>query len=222
MIQKANLSLAHELRTPQTPSEKPPLLLLLHGYGSHENDLFGFADSLDKKFLIVSARAPNRLAWGGFCWYNITFTDSPNRWADPNEAMESVVKVKNFIDEIHATYGTDPENVTLLGFSQGAILSYALSLHYPKSVKNVLALSGYIYNDIMPKQIKPNEVAHLEYFVIHGTEDQVIPVEWARKSVTALEQMHLRHSYREYPMPHGVTPDAFNDILKWMRNKALI
>lgn len=221
-MKKQQLSLVHELKAPEIQTEKPPLLLLLHGYGSHEGDLFGFADSLDKKYVIVSARAPHRLMWGGYCWYNISFTDSPNRWADPNEAMGSVEKVKTFISEIHEAYGTDPENVTIMGFSQGAILSYALSLHYPKMVKYIMGLSGYIYNDIMPKQIKPAEVAHLEYYVIHGTQDQVIPVEWARNSVQALEQMQLRHSYREYPMPHGITPEAFNDILKWMRVKQLI
>lgn len=221
MIQKQTLSLVHEVLAPRTTAPNPPLIVLLHGYGSHEGDLFGFADSLNKHALIISVRAPNRLPWGGFAWYNIQFDNSPKRWADPEEAKDALAKLDVFIDEAVAAYQTQKGTTTLLGFSQGAILSYAYSLLHPEKVQHVLALSGYIYQDIMPKKIPVAALKKLAYFVIHGTEDPVIPIEWARNSVKALEEMQLQHTYREYPMPHGISPQAFQDLLIWMRQHQL-
>jgi phospholipase/carboxylesterase len=221
MIQKQPLSLVHEILEPRTPQAHPPLIVLLHGYGSHEGDLFSFADSLNKHALIVSVRAPIRLPWGGFAWYNIQFDNSPKRWADPDEAKAALTQLDAFIDEVTEAYQTQKGNCTILGFSQGAILSYAYSLLHPEKIKHVLALSGYIFQDIMPATIPITAQQKLEYFVMHGTEDPVIPIDWARKSVAALEGMQLRHTYREYPMPHGISPQAFQDLLLWMRQRQL-
>lgn len=221
MMQKQPLPLVHEILEPREKSENPPLIVLLHGYGSHEGDLFSFADSLNKHALVIAVRAPIRLPWGGFAWYNIQFDNSPKRWADPAEAKDALNQLNQFIDAATKAYQTQTDNITLLGFSQGAILSYAYSLWYPQKVQHIIALSGYIFQEIMPEHITKQAREKLSFFVMHGTEDPVIPIEWARKSVAALEGLQLPHVYREYPMPHGIAPQAFQDLLIWMRQKKL-
>lgn len=215
------LSLVHEVLPPQQKSEKPPLLLMLHGFGSHEQDLFSMAPMMNEKCFIVSARAPITLPWGGFAWYEIDFTNIGEKMSNIPQAEESMERLMKFIDEVHETYGTDPENVNLLGFSQGSILSYGLALNNPDKFQNIVAFSGYILKDIVPEKYKPETLQHLDIFASHGTQDDVLPVQWAQQSMKVLEQLNISHQYREYPMPHGVSPQCLDDAKKWMKEKGM-
>ena len=103
-----------------------------------------------------------------------------------------------------------------MGFSQGTILSYAVALNYPEKVKNIIALSGYINEDILPETIKESDVAHLNFFCSHGSVDQVIPVDWARKAPIFLDALHINNVYSEYPVGHGVAPQNFYDLKAWL------
>ncbi|MGB0176494.1 MAG: alpha/beta hydrolase [Owenweeksia sp.] len=222
-MQKKDLSLVHEVLAPETPSEKPPLLIMLHGFGSHEQDLFSMAPMLNKKFLVVSARAPLQLSWGGFAWYEINFDQlGGGKMSNIPQAKESVERIESFVKEAQQAYGGDPENTWLMGFSQGCILSYAVALRTPQNFKGVLALSGYILKDITPDRFKPSDLQDLDFFVSHGTQDEVLPVEWARKSVKVLEQLNVKHQYREYPMGHGVNPQCFDDLKNWLKSRDMI
>ena len=217
----ASLSLVHEVLPPQQPTEKPPLLLMLHGFGSHENDLFSFAPMINEKCFVVSARAPITLPFGGFAWYEIDFTNLGEKMNNIPQAVESMKRILKFIDEVHETYGTDPENVNLLGFSQGSILSYGLALNHPEKFQKIVAFSGYVLKDIVPEQYKPETLRHLDIFASHGTQDNVLPVEWARQSMDVLKQLNISHHYREYPMAHGVSPECFEDAKRWMKEKGV-
>lgn len=217
----ASLSLVHEILPPQQQTEKPPLLLMLHGFGSHEQDLFSMAPMMNEKCFVVSARAPITLPWGGFAWYEIDFTNMGEKMSNIPQAKESMEHILKFIDEVHEAYGTDPENVNLLGFSQGSILSYGLSLNHPEKFQKIIAFSGYILKDIVPETYKEGSLSHLDIFASHGTQDNVLPVQWARQSMDVLKQLNIPHHYREYPMAHGVSPDCFEDAKKWMMEKGV-
>ncbi len=218
---KANLSLVHEVLKPKNKTEKPPLLLMLHGYGSHEQDLFSMAPMLNDDCLIVSARAPITLPWGGFAWYEIDFDNRGGKMSNIPQAKESLEIILKFIDEVHEAYGTDPEKTHLFGFSQGCILSYALALNHPQKFQNIFALSGYILKDIIPEKFKSSELAHLDVFASHGTQDEVLPVEWARNAMKILEKLKIPHQYNEYPMGHGINNDCLEDLQQWMKERQL-
>ena len=222
-MQKKNLSLVHEVMAPEQASEKPPLLIMLHGFGSHEQDLFSMAPMLNTKFMIVSARAPLTLPWGGFSWYEINFEElGGGKMSNIPQARDSVGRIETFVKEAQEAYGADPDNTWLMGFSQGCILSYAVALRSPQNFKGVLALSGYILKDITPDHFNPSDLQNLDFFVSHGIQDEVLPVEWARESVKVLEQLHIRHQYNEYPMGHGVNPQCFDDLKDWLSDKGML
>lgn len=205
------------IKHPQIQTNKAKALLMFHGFGSNEADLFSFADQLPDNLLIISARAPFSLAYGGFAWYNI-FIDAQNRKiSDNQQAMESLEKISEFIDYLIDKYNIDQQNLNLLGFSQGAILSYALALTYPEKIKNIVALSGYINDDIMPIQEKIEHYEHLNFFASHGKFDDVIPVELARKIPDYLSQRNIKHLYKEYPMGHEVSYDCLTDMTEWIK-----
>lgn len=189
---------------------------MLHGYGSDENDLFSFASELQEDLFIVSARAPYPMFPYGNAWYAIHFEAEENKWNDTEQATQSRDLIAQFIDEACAVYPVNKENVILLGFSQGTILSYAVALTYPNKVKNVVALSGYISEDVLPENLESKEYSHLNFYCSHGSMDQVIPVEWARKTSKFLKNLNINHTYSEFPVGHGVAPQNFYEFKNWL------
>ena len=211
------MNLYYLVQEPKIKHEKNPLLLLLHGYGSNEEDLFSFASELPQDHYVISVRAPYDLQPYGHAWYAIHFDADENKFSDNVQAKQSVELIASFIDEVVKQYPIDAKNVTLVGFSQGAILSYATALTYPEKVAKVVALSGYFNQEIMPEVIDTKVISHLKFFVSHGSVDQVIPVDWARKAKPALENLGLEVEYHEYPVGHGVAPQNFFDFKNWLQ-----
>jgi phospholipase/carboxylesterase len=195
---------------------KKPLLLLLHGYGSNEEDLFSFARELPEDYYVVSARAPFDLMYGSYAWYAINFDADENKFSDIGQARASRDVIVGFIDELLINYPIDAGNVALIGFSQGAILGYAVALSYPEKVQRLVAMSGYLNTEMAVDDCKENDLSTLKIFASHGTVDQVIPVEWARKSIPVLESLGIEVVYKEYPVGHGVAPQNFFDFKNWL------
>jgi phospholipase/carboxylesterase len=210
------MNLHYLVQEPKVKHDKNPLLLLLHGYGSNEEDLFSFAPELPDDSYVISVRAPYDLQPYGHAWYAIHFDADENKFSDNEQAKESVEIIASFIDEITKQYPIDSKNITLIGFSQGAILSYATALTYPEKISKVIALSGYLNQEILPEVIDTKAISHLKFFVSHGSVDQVIPVDWARKAKPALENLGLEVEYQEYPIGHGVSPKNFFDFKAWL------
>lgn len=209
-----NLSLHFVIREPKEIRDKNPLLLLLHGYGSNEADLFSFASELPEQYYIVSARAPYDLQYGSYAWYAINFDADENKFSDVEQAAKSRDLIVRFIDELIAEYPIDKDDVTLVGFSQGSILSYAVALSYPEKIARVAALSGYISPDMIRETT--TDRTKLSVFASHGTVDQVIPVAWARHVKPQLDAMGISNVYKEYPVGHGVAPQNFFDFRNWL------
>lgn len=215
-----NTSLSlHHITRKSTLKENAPLLIMLHGYGSDENDLFSFANELPDDLFIISARAPYTMQPYGNAWYAINFDADKGKWNDNVQAKESCDLIAKFIDEVIETYPVNKDKVTLLGFSQGTILSYAVALTYPEKVKNIIALSGYINKDILPEDIQTKDYSNLDFYCSHGSVDQVIPVDWARQTPSFLSQLKVKHTYSEFPVGHGVAPQNFYEFKDWLNKR---
>ncbi len=201
-------------REPKIESQHPPLLILIHGYGSNEQDLFSFANELPDEFLILSVQAPYEMGYGGYAWYAIDFNADDEKFSDLVQAKASIEKLVSFIDYAKKKYNTNPNKTFLLGFSQGAILSYAISMNYPNKVEYVVALSGYLNEDLLPEET--HTPIDTDYYISHGTSDQVIPIDWAKKACEYLDNLGLTYRYSDYPVGHGVSPQNFFDFKKWL------
>jgi len=213
------LSLHYLIKESKNPNNKAPQLVMLHGYGSDEKDLFSFAQELPKDLFIISARAPFTMEPYDNAWYAINWNTTTGKFSDTEQAKKSVVLIANFIDELIAKYPVDKENVTLFGFSQGSILSYAVALNYPEKIKNVIALSGYIQEELVSNEGKTNSYAHLDFYCSHGSVDQVIPVALARKTKPFLDNLGIKNQYSEFPVGHGVAPQNFFELKAWLEKR---
>lgn len=211
------LSLVHLVRQPKVPREQPPLLILLHGFGSNEQDLFSFAPVLDERLLIISARAPNTLEFGSYAWFDVVFAPQGNQ-INPEQAEASRQKLISFIQEAVQAYGANPQQVILMGFSQGAIMSASIALTRPELAAAVVMMSGRILPEIQPLIAPPEQLQGKPFLVVHGVADPVIPVKDARFSRDLLSKLPVELTYREYPMGHEVTLDSLGEIRRWLTN----
>lgn len=213
------LSLTHIAREPVQPATgPPPLLLLLHGRGSHEGDLMGLAPYVDGRFFIVSARGPVVLGPGMHAWYHVQL-DPIRPVIDAGEADRSRVLLVRFIDEVVATYGVDPARVYLLGFSQGAIMSLSLALSVPERLAGVVAMSGWIPPEVPVGTAPPEAMRGLPILVLHGTQDPILPVHLGRAVRDRLASLPVALTYREYETGHYVSEESLADAAAWLRDR---
>jgi phospholipase/carboxylesterase len=211
-----DLSLTHLVRPSSLP-ENAPLILMLHGYGSDEKDLFSFANELPEEYIIISLKAPHAMQPSGNAWYAINFDAQKGKFSDIEQAILSRELVKTFLEEAIEAYPIDKNKVSLLGFSQGTILSFALALSYPEVIKNVIGLSGYVDTNMIEAGYESKDFSHLKVYNSHGSVDQVIPVEWARQNKPLLEKLNIDTVYEEYPVGHGINPQNFQSLKNWLK-----
>ncbi len=210
------LSLTHLAREPERGGQTaPPLLLLLHGIGSNEEDLFALAPYLDERFLVVSARAPVPLDYGGYGWFRIDFTPR-GMVADVEQAKKSLALLSAFVDELVETYGADGGRVYLMGFSQGAMMSLALTLTSPEKVVGVVAMSGRFPRQVLELEPDQEALTGMPVLVTHGLYDPVLPIENGRAARDYLAGLPVELTYREYPMAHEVSMESLRDVAAWL------
>jgi len=219
MTTPVSLSLVHRLRRPKAGNgSKPPLLLLLHGVGSNEDDMFELERELDPRFVVLSARGPRTLRPGSYAWFDVQF--GPNGpIINPQQAEASRQHLLGFIPEAVNAYNTDPAQVYLMGFSQGAIMSASVALTTPALVAGAVLMSGRILPEIQDKLAPREQLSRLPILLIHGTEDATLPIANGRASRDLLTELGVNLRYREFRMGHQVTAASLAEVNAWLTER---
>jgi len=215
MVEMPILSLTYQMQPPTKSTDAPPLVLLLHGQRSNEADLFALAPGLDPRFLVLSVRAPFTMGPDSYAWYRVTFTANGPKYV-PEEVESSRARLIQFIGEAVAAFGADARRVYLMGFSQGAIMSEAVSLSRPDLVAGALLMSGRTLVEVAAQVAAPDALAGLPFLVIHGTQDTVLPIHCGQETRDLLETLPVSLTYREYPMPHTISAESLADATAWL------
>lgn len=209
------MALIHHIRPSAEPN--PPLLVLLHGYGADENDLFALSPYLDPRFHIVSVRAPRYYA-PGYGWYDVAFTQAGIQ-VDDTHLPESASEVLSLIASLKESQTF--RSTTLLGFSQGAAVSLYLLLTHPGEIDAVVALSGHVPTVGWTNQVHYLELAGKPIFIGHGTRDMVVPIAAGRDAKAKLSTLPVLLSYHEYPMTHEISGETLADMNEWLEGSVL-
>ena len=180
-------------------------IVLFHGRGADEHDLVPLIDALDpeRRLLGITPRGPLSLPPGGAHWYAVHEIGYP----DPATFLPTYEGVSDWLDSL----GLDWDRTILGGFSQGAVMSYALSLGSTRPRPSaVVALSGFV--PTVPGLDLDLEPPLPRFAIGHGTYDPVISVEWGRRARVLLEDAGAEVRYREYPLPHAIDPRFLADV----------
>lgn len=213
-----NFALKHEVAFPRTGGEKYSTIIALHGRGSNSSDLLGLAFYLKlNDVLVVSPQAPFEMSGGGgghYAWYQLYEIGEPHK----ETFVRSVDLLGRFVDEVLVKYPVDKSRLFLMGFSQGAVMSYALSLSNPRKLKGVMAASGYIPRS-SELEFKLEELDGLSYFISHGSKDTLIPVSFGRDARDLLSKTSARVTYKEYEMSHELSQETLRDMSVWFKDQ---
>jgi phospholipase/carboxylesterase len=197
----------------EADGEPGALLVLFHGRGADERDLLPLADVLDpgRRLLVVSPRGPLSFPPGGAHWYALYRLGYP----DPETFLTTYALVSDWLDTLVAETGFNWSRVVLGGFSQGAVMTYALGLGAGRPRPAALiALSGFMPTapgfELDFSQSLPPVV------IGHGTFDPVIGVEWSRQARERLQNAGAEVLYRESPMPHTIDPSFLDELRPWL------
>ena len=204
------------VREPRTAgSGAPPLLVMLHGYGSDEADLLGLADFLDPRLRVLSVRAPMALDMGGYAWFPLEIA-GVGLAADYDEAERSLARLAGHLDAVLAEQGGAGETL-LLGFSQGGAMALELLLARPEAVTGVAFLSGLWSRQRMPGDpARRAAVKGKPVLQTHGTGDPLIPLAEAQATRGLLEELEVDLTWREYAMGHQIDEDCLRDLIDWI------
>jgi phospholipase/carboxylesterase len=199
----------------ERPADGEPegLLVLFHGRGVDEHDLFPLLDVLDpqRRLLGLTPRGPLSLPPGGAHWYAVQEIGYP----DPATFLPTYQAVSEWLGSIAVETGIGSERTVLAGFSQGAVMTYALGLGRGRPRPAALvALSGFV--PTVPGFELDLEPPLPPVAIGHGTLDPVISVEWSRRAREQLEAAGADVLYREYPLPHAVDPGFLAELAPWI------
>jgi len=211
------IKLEQVVRLSKSPKSNPPLLILLHGRGSNENDLFNPLESyIDSSFVIVSLRAPITLRQDSYSWYPIKFTDK-GLVIDKSDEAKAVTLVYETIKELIRTYKVDKEQVYLMGFSQGAILSSAIIMKHPELISGAVILSGGIPKSVKTPIDQPKLYSKAKIFMSHGKKDDVLSIDDARILNVTMKNWGIENlTYVEHDGGHTLDNEHLNLLLHWL------
>jgi len=197
-------------------SSGQPLVIFLHGYGSNEQDLFGIKDDLPSEYNYLSVRAPMVMQEGSYQWFRKKGEGAYN--GETDDLKSSGQLLLEFITQATNKYHTQPHKVFLMGFSQGAIMSYEVALRHPEAVGGIAALSGRIL-PVLQSELKPDEKREsLAIFIGHGTADQRLPLSDGTEANSLLQSVSLEPEFHAYQgVGHSISAEELKDLSAWLQ-----
>jgi len=207
-------TLEHLVFVPTSEGREFPTLIAMHGRGADENDLASLVLELEiPNLLLITPRAPFDFPYGGNAWYTAGQEGVP----DPETFRTSMELLQKFLEQVKVGYPVDRKRLTILGFSQGAMMAYATTFSNPSMFHGLVALSGYLPTR-WSSQFQPSNLTDFPVFISHGLNDMIIPIKFGREAVKALTDAGANVTYREYLMGHEIREETIRDLRQWILN----
>ena len=200
---------------PDDVTDGAPLIVLLHGRGSHKGDLMGLRPALPAGAMVVTPQAPFPGApWGygdGWAWYRFLGGKTP----EPQSFEAGQAALHEFLAVLPETLPIRPGPIVLGGFSQGSTSSLAYALRNPGSLAGVMMFSGFVA-DHPSVRVTPETAGGLRLFWGHGTLDQMIPFQHGEEGRQALAAAGAEVTIGNYPIGHWIDERELVDAVAWL------
>ena len=182
------------------------LMLLLHGYQGNENVMWVLTKPLPKDYYLLAPRAPIKAGDGQFSWHEIA-PQWPGIEDYQNLAKQLLTRVDQWLEREKIQQST----FDVMGFSQGAIMAYALAILHPERINRVAALAGFI-PQTWQSELKEDALSGKAFFVAHGTQDDIIPIARARQAADWLTENGAQVTFCEAEIGHKLSANCFNGL----------
>lgn len=203
--------------------ETRSVVVFLHGYGANGADLLGLADPLGEHLpdtLFVAPDAPESCAGApfGYQWFPIPWIDGSSEEEAARGMQAAVQDLNAFLDGILVDEDLLPEQMVLLGFSQGSMMSLHVAPRREDPVAGVIAFSGRL---LQPEVLPDEVVSRMPILLVHGDADDVVPVQSLPEAAQALQDAGFTEVFAHIMKgtAHGIAPDGLSVALAFMRDK---
>ena len=207
--------LQYDRHIPKDAKDGAPLIVLLHGRGSHKGDLMGLQPGLPRDAIVVTPQAPFPGApWGygdGWAWYQFLGGTTP----EPTSFEAGQEALAQFLGDLPGQLPVRPGPLVLGGFSQGATSSLAYALRNPGQVDGVLVFSGFLPSHPSVRAT-PETVAGTRFFWGHGTQDPAMPFANSQAGRAALRDAGADVEAHDYPIGHWIDPTELRNASQWL------
>ncbi|WP_395056998.1 alpha/beta hydrolase [Polaromonas sp.] len=204
------------LHRPAAPSAQPWLLVLMHGVGSNEQDLFGLAPYVPKNFHVISLRAPYAMGPSAWGWFAFTVDKQGERTINEAQEAASRALVAQTLAAAAQQLGIPSERVVVGGFSQGGIMVLSLLLTQPALMHAAMVMHSRLLQQIVPLVVAAEELNGKQLWLSHGTYDQVIPLAAAHMIRDLVESLPIELAYAEYPSAHEIMQQELAEAVGWL------
>ena len=202
------------LRVRESTHHAPRLLLLIHGHTGDENSMWVFARVMPDHYWMLAPRAPYTAVSGGYSWR----PPQSGNYDELNlEMLESIAEALIcLVDEYSASVGreADAGDFDVMGFSQGAAVSSVLAFLYPQRIRKTALLAGFVPSGL-EALVTQRPLEGKEFFVAHGTKDEMVTIDRARASIALLEQAGAHVTYCEDDVGHKVSVTCLRALQKF-------
>ncbi|MDD1007303.1 dienelactone hydrolase family protein [Pseudomonas shahriarae] len=193
-----------------------PLVIFLHGYGSNEADLIGMKFQLPAQYNYLSVQAPLALGEGRFQWFRKKGEGAYN--GETDDLKVSGQKLRDFVAQAAKKYHAAPDKVYLIGFSQGAMMTYEVGLRPPVAVGGIAALSGRLLPVLKAELKTGQQPLPLSIFIGHGTADDPVPYHLGTEANALLQKLDYKPQFHAYPgVGHSISAAELRDLNAWLQ-----
>ncbi|MDB5942289.1 MAG: phospholipase [Ramlibacter sp.] len=197
---------------------RPWLLVLLHGVGSNEQDLFGLAPQVPPQFHVLSLRGPLTLGPGSYAWFTFSVGADGRRAIDAAQEAASRPLIARTVQAAAAQLQVPPQRVVVGGFSQGGVMSLSLLLTRPELLHAAMVMHGRLLPEVLPLRAPPERLQGRRLWVSHGTEDGMIPLTSARQIRDTVAALPVELAYHEFPGGHELRPAELRAAMDWLQD----
>ena len=198
---------------------RPWLLVLMHGVGSNEQDLFSLSSQIPERFHVLSLRAPHRMGPGSHAWFDFSIEPgSGARSINEEQEAHSRALVAQTVEAASAQLGIPPERVVVGGFSQGGIIALSLLLTQPALMQAAMVWHGRLLTQMLPQAAPPDALRGKQLWLSHGTHDNVIPLAHAQAIAHHMAPLPVTLAYHEFPGAHEIRPSELAATVTWLES----
>lgn len=214
-VMKLDSILDYIVRESRNSKTKSPMLILLHGHGSNENDLFYLGEKIPTNWHVVSIRGPYQLAKNSYRWYDVKMVNGKIT-INIEQEEESKKKLLHLINHLIKKYNVDASKIVVAGFSQGANMAQALGLSEPGLVSKFGVFSGRFVEEFIPYINNSLGLKNSKAFIAYGSNDKMLPKAYVDDHVTKLKNLDIQITYCEDTNGHSISMKQWNEFISWL------
>lgn len=199
------------IKHPSDDKAKAKVLLLLHGHLGNEKAMWILTDPLPENYIMLAPRAPLQTGDGQYSWHEI----GP-QWPDIEKYQELTGELLSRVDHWLGENELEIDSFDVMGFSQGAVMAYAMAILHPEKIGKIAALAGFI-PQTWQSELDQDTLSGKSFFIAHGTQDEMVPIKKGRQAASWLEERGADVIFCEAEIGHKLSANCFKGLGKFFQ-----